>query len=238
MQGIYKITNLINGKIYIGKTSNSERRWKDHQRLAFIEGHKEYDKALYQAFRKYGIENFSFEIIEEIENYAQESGEKEKFWISYFNSYNSGYNESLGGDGGSLPGHCSGENNGRAKLTKEDVIYIRTKYAEGHSRGDIYIFFKDKISENGFGRVWRGETWKEVMPEVFTEENKKRNERLGKQKGSTNRRIFTEEEVKDIRAQFSKGKTLKEIHLCYQDKASLPTIADVVYLRTYKEIAK
>ena len=34
MQGIYKITNLINNKIYIGKTNDSNRRWKDHQRLA------------------------------------------------------------------------------------------------------------------------------------------------------------------------------------------------------------
>lgn len=236
MQGIYKITNSINGKIYIGKTNNSSRRWKDHQRLAFAEGHKEYNKALYQAMRKYGIENFSFEIIEEIENYKEKGEEREKYWILYFNSYNQGYNESLGGDGGSLPGHCSGAANGRALLTEADVYYIRQKYQEGNARGDIYILFKDKISESGFGRVWRGETWKNIMPEVFTEENKKRNEKLGKQKGSISKRILTEEEIKNIKQKFSEGKPLKEIYEKYKDKISLSTIADIVYLRTYKEI--
>ena len=53
MQGIYKITNLINNKIYIGKTNDSNRRWKDHQRLAFTINNKEYGKTLYKAMRKY-----------------------------------------------------------------------------------------------------------------------------------------------------------------------------------------
>lgn len=78
MQGIYKITNNINGKIYIGKSNNIERRFKDHKRLSFTEGHKEYDKTLYRAFRKYGIENFSFEVIEKLDNYNL-SPEREKY---------------------------------------------------------------------------------------------------------------------------------------------------------------
>jgi group I intron endonuclease len=236
MQGIYKITNTINGKIYIGKTNDSDRRWGDHQRLAFTENHKEYNKSLYQAMRKYGIENFSFEMIEEIKDYKNQSGEREKYWISYFNSYYHGYNENLGGDGGSEPGHCKGALNGRAQLTEDDVRYIRQKYKEGNARGDIYTLFQDKISESGFGRVWRGETWKDIMPEVFTEENKKRNEKLGKQKGGLLKRTLTEAEIKEIRQDFSKGKQLKEIHEKYKDKVSLSTIADIVYLKTYKEI--
>ena len=236
MKGIYKITNLITNKIYIGKTNDSERRWKDHQRLAFTKGHKEYNKALYQSMRKYGIENFIFELIEEIEEYDILSGQREKYWVSYFDSYNNGYNETLGGDGGSKPGHCKGSANGRAKLTEEDVIYIRQKYEEGNSRGEIYLLFKEKISEFGFGRVWRGETWKDIMPEVYTLENKKRNERLGKQRGSLNKRIFSNEEVLDIRQRFSQGESLKSIHISYLDKASLSTIADIVYLKTYGDV--
>ena len=61
MQGIYKITNLITNLCYIGKSNNIDRRWKDHKRLAFTEGHKEYNKALYCSMRKYGLDNFSFE---------------------------------------------------------------------------------------------------------------------------------------------------------------------------------
>ena len=40
MQGIYKITNNLNGSIYIGKSNNLDRRWKDHQRLAFTPDQK------------------------------------------------------------------------------------------------------------------------------------------------------------------------------------------------------
>lgn len=45
--GIYKITNTITKEIYIGKTNNFIRRWKDHQRLAITPNHKEYNKILY-----------------------------------------------------------------------------------------------------------------------------------------------------------------------------------------------
>ena len=92
---IYKITNKVNGKIYIGQTIRSvEQRWKDHQ--AAWHGNR-HCQALYDAFDKYGIENFD---IEEIEQCAEtELNAKEQFWIQYYDSFNSGYNITLGGDG-------------------------------------------------------------------------------------------------------------------------------------------
>lgn len=68
MQGIYKITNKINNKSYIGLSNNIEKRWDTHKTRAFIESDKEYEKTLYRAFRKYGINNFTFEVLEEIED--------------------------------------------------------------------------------------------------------------------------------------------------------------------------
>jgi len=234
MQGIYKITNLINQKCYIGKTNDSDRRWHDHQRLAFTEGHKEYDKTLYRAMRKYGLENFSFEVIEELKDYSL-SGEREQYWIQYYDSYINGYNESLGGDGGSIKGHCLGENNGRAKLTTEDVIKIRQLYNQGISKKECYELFKDKITESGFARVWLGRTWQNIMPEVYTEENKKRNESLGKANGAKGRRLLTEEQIKDIRIRQQK----ESAFIVYQDYSSIiskSTFDDIWYKRTYKEI--
>ena len=101
MQGIYKITNLINNKVYIGKTNNSDRRWKDHQRLAFTENHKEYNKILYQAMRKYGVDNFTIEQID-LAYSKDELNNKEIYWIEKYQSYKSsnGYNRTRGGDGG------------------------------------------------------------------------------------------------------------------------------------------
>ena len=91
---IYKIQNLINNKIYIGQTSKSlEKRFQQHR--------NNYNKpyfsqlALYKAFNKYGIINFSFEEIEEVPNTLLD--EREKYWIEYYNSYNNGYNSTLGG---------------------------------------------------------------------------------------------------------------------------------------------
>lgn len=235
MQGIYKITNLINNHCYIGKTNDSNRRWADHQRLAFTEGHKEYDKVLYRAMRKYGLENFSFEIIEKLEDYSI-SGEREKYWINYYNSYQNGYNESLGGDGGSIKGHCQGSANGRALLTEEDVIKIRTLYAKGIAKSDCYELFKDKITESGFARVWLGITWNHIMPEVYTEENKKRNASLGKGTAARNRRKFTEEQVREIRRRKNNHEILTIVHEDYKDIASKSSFDDIWYGRTYKDI--
>ena len=51
--------------------------------------------ALYKAFRKYGVENFTFEEIEEVENDLLD--EREKYWISFYDSYYNGYNSTIGG---------------------------------------------------------------------------------------------------------------------------------------------
>ena len=63
--GIYKITNLINNNAYIGLSINIEKRWLAHKERSQDVFNKEYDKILYKAFRKYGIDNFKFEILEE-----------------------------------------------------------------------------------------------------------------------------------------------------------------------------
>ena len=94
--GIYKITNKINGKSYIGLSTNIEERFKKHRQC-------QGDKILYSAFRKYGIENFDFSIIELC--CLEELSEKEKYWIAYYDTYNNGYNATLGGEGQSLINH-------------------------------------------------------------------------------------------------------------------------------------
>ena len=65
MIGIYKITNLINNKVYIGQSVNIQQRFKKHKTKYKDISNEESNKILYKAMRKYGLENFSFEIIEE-----------------------------------------------------------------------------------------------------------------------------------------------------------------------------
>lgn len=232
-QGIYKITNLINGKKYIGKTNNWERRQKDHKRLAFKKEHKEENKTLYKAIRKYGIEHFSFELIEKLEDYSI-AGEKEKYWIKYYDSYKNGYNESEGGDGGSSKGHCSGESNGRAKLTEKDVVIIRTMFKEGCAKRDCYKLFKDKISLGGFTGVWSGKTWRNIMPEVYTKENIERNASLGKSHKKC--RKYSKDEIIKIRQKKKEGMAAREAHKKYFNYINWNTFQDIWYNKHYKEI--
>lgn len=94
---IYKITNQINGKIYIGLTRTSiEERWKNHIKKA-----KEYpNRYLYDAMNHYGYEKFSIEQIEQCDDNILD--EREIYWIAYYNSTNPdiGYNLTEGGGGG------------------------------------------------------------------------------------------------------------------------------------------
>lgn len=96
MPYIYKITNKINNKVYIGKTLDTvEKRWKEHCRDSQKKNIR--NRPLYSAMNKYGFNNF---IIEEIEQCNEEAlNEREQYWIEYFGSFKYGYNATLGGDG-------------------------------------------------------------------------------------------------------------------------------------------
>ncbi len=98
MPYIYKISNDINDKLYIGKTLYTiERRWTQHKQNA--KNRKDLTHIpLYSAMSKYGIEHFSISEVEQVEDEKLLS-EREQYWIKYYNTYNYGYNASIGGDG-------------------------------------------------------------------------------------------------------------------------------------------
>ena len=96
---IYKITNDINDKIYVGKTLSSiEERLKEHK--SDSERKKMEHRPLYSAMRKYGIDHFFIEKIEEVP--IEQLSDREIYWIKTLNSYHDGYNATLGGDGKQL----------------------------------------------------------------------------------------------------------------------------------------
>lgn len=100
---IYCITNLINSKKYIGKTTTTIReRWYEH---CWTSQNKENIKyPLYIAMRKYGIENFQIECLEEVNNDLL--SEREIYWIKELETYGiHGYNATKGGDGVQLYDH-------------------------------------------------------------------------------------------------------------------------------------
>lgn len=99
--GIYKITNLNNKKVYIGQSTYIERRWSNHRTNAFNQFSGEYNSYLHRGFRKHGLENFSFEILEECK--VDELNNREVYWIKHYSSFleTSGYNVTLGGSSSS-----------------------------------------------------------------------------------------------------------------------------------------
>lgn len=92
MKGIiYKITNKVNGKSYIGQTRYTiEFRWKQHQ-------HKKDNTYFHNAIHKYGVGNFSIEILEECD--IDMMNAREIFYIAKFDTFRNGYNLTIGGDG-------------------------------------------------------------------------------------------------------------------------------------------
>ena len=96
MAVIYKITNLKNGKVYVGKTHKTYiGRMKEH--LKSVNGPKCKQLAIHRAIVKYGLRWFDFKIIEYCD--PDIASEREMYWIDFYNSYKEGYNNTLGGDG-------------------------------------------------------------------------------------------------------------------------------------------
>lgn len=95
---IYKITNNVNGKVYIGQT-RQEVKERFYRHCSRVGSTFELNMAIHKAIRKYGKQNFTLEVIEETENLD----ERERYWIEFYDSYKTGYNSTLGGQNGFKP---------------------------------------------------------------------------------------------------------------------------------------
>jgi hypothetical protein len=120
--GIYKITNNINSKSYIGLSKNIEKRWLAHK---YNYRHNINDTVLCKAFNKYGIDNFNFSILELCDK--NRLSEREIYWIVKYDSYNHGYNSTTGGEVGYnkvvMPDII------RCELIMDDMYYYPSKMA-------------------------------------------------------------------------------------------------------------
>lgn len=92
----YKITNKVNGKSYIGKTTKTvQERWKEH--LKEVGKERCANRPLYRSIKKYGASSFIVETLEEVP--LEHLSKREIYWIEHFHTYGNGYNATLGGDG-------------------------------------------------------------------------------------------------------------------------------------------
>lgn len=115
------ITNDINDKVYIGQTIDTlASRFSKHKYEA--KNYKQENLPLHSAMRKYGPEHFTINLVEECE--IDELNEREMYYISYYDSYNNGYNATIGGEG----------NN---KFTQKDYQRMIDLYAEGLTQTQV-----------------------------------------------------------------------------------------------------
>lgn len=243
MIGIYKYQNKLNGKVYIGQSIDIERRQYNHKSSAYNEKANDYNSQFHQAIRKYGLENFDFEIIAELtpEEYTRQTlNQLEIFFIKYYDSFKNGYNATEGGDDVFGNNIYPGEKNGRAKLNEEDVRYIRECYNAHIPFREVYAEFQDKITKRGLQKVWWFDTWKNIYPEYHTEENKYWHSHQAKANpteiASKNQRSFTEEEIKQMRLDYDNGMTPKQVWKKYAPDKAWSTVYNAITRQTYKDI--
>ena len=169
MRGIYKITNKINGKIYIGESLNIERRWKEHLLDLSFKTHKNYK--LQNDYNKYGYEAFEFEVIATLDKNISSFIDKfiniifEDVYITKYNSIEEGYNIERTLD---------------KVLSGEKIMFNSKKSSKGVLKGylnkyrDGLIFIKDSViyyyqakKDNGTKEVYLSNlpTIKEVVTE-------------------------------------------------------------------------
>ena len=150
-KAIYKITNLINGKVYIGQSIHSERRWAEHKQKA---KHGKEKSAIHLAIEKYGEENFSFEILKWSENYNKEE-------IDMIKEYNSlipnGYNITEGGENCCV---LRGENNPR-NIVPNNIISLIIQDLKNNKLTDRAIAKKYNLTDKIIADINHGYTHKQ-----------------------------------------------------------------------------
>lgn len=235
MTGIYKITNLINNKIYIGQSVDCQRRWTEHKRSGhinptFSKNIRDYNVPIHCAIRKYGIENFQFEIIEKC--ISSQLDDKEQYWIKYYqsNDKEKGYNVTAGGQQNF---GLKGENHSQAKLTQIQVneIYdLLQNHLEIsiHEIGERYNISPSLISLINNGRNWKNNTLSyPLRPANYSLPGEK-----------NPRAKLTAEIVKEMRNKWKNGISPNEIYKEYQERYGIKerTLRAALYGESWKNI--
>lgn len=190
MYEVYKITNKLNGKIYIGITKRGfEKRIKEHIQEAT---QKLSNYTIHKAIRKYGKEGFTYEVIEQVDT-EESAKEREIFWIQHYNSWREGYNDTPGGD---LNTQLKGENSSRHKITMEQLYQIYDLLKNTTlSFVEIIEKLQLPIKERQISAINKGEQWFQLEIDYPVRKNPRS---ISKNGAKNPQSSLTEEQVLDI----------------------------------------
>ncbi len=160
VSGIYGLRNKLTNKWYVGQSRNIHRRWNRY----YKNPHCEQQAKLYNALCKYGYENFDKIVLEECIPDKTILDAREKYWISHYNSFNDGYNLTLGGGSGFITEEMKkkiGDANRGRKLgpMSKEHIEKRRKAQTGQKRSEE---FRKRLREVNLGKKHSDETKKKM----------------------------------------------------------------------------
>ena len=174
MNFIYCYENKLNHHKYVGQTNNLKVRYSAHKSQAFNPNSKDYNCLFHKKIRQYGLENFDFYCLEEINSNDQEYiDSRESYWIKLLNSwcrYGEGYNETTGGKQFKKNLSISDE---QLEEIKSLIKNSDLEFAKIAEKFNIYRDFISRINIGRYGfdeketyplRVTRD--WREVPQEV------------------------------------------------------------------------
>ena len=196
VRGIYKVTNKINGKVYIGQSVDIGRRWREHMTAKD-------DIYFHKAIQKYGVDNFIWEVIEKCKK--SELDEREIYWIEYYDSFNKGYNCTKGGDGVS-----GGEDHPRWKGgVSSDEDYYKQHYKQYYEANKEKV--KEYYEENKEKKREYREANKEKKKEYDKQYREVNKEKIKQQMKEYNKQYYevNKEELKEYHRQRNK-KSMKK----------------------------
>lgn len=217
---IYQITNLISGKIYIGKTNNPKKRWNNHKCS------NDPNMVIARALHKYGTDNFKFEIlyknipIEDIDELEQRTIKEKNSRVP------NGYNVAEGGQGG-IGVSKYGVDNSNAHLTQEEAQYILD-----HRNEPMYLLYElvsDKLSYGQFKKLYHHQTYTNLTTIVSEYPY---NREFSSQFTSNN---LEYDEVVELRERYANGEYWRNVYEDYKDKYfDEMTFWNVYYGNRYK----
>lgn len=158
--GIYKITNIVNNKIYIGSSNKINIRWNNHK--SALRSNRHHNEHLQRSWNKYGEENFTFEILEYIKDESQLI-KREQYYIDSYKSYdnNNGFNiSSVAGRPVNL-NYAKGEDNNLSKLKECDIKEIK-ELLTSPNLTQKEIASKFNVDTSTISTIKNEKTWKHV----------------------------------------------------------------------------
>jgi group I intron endonuclease len=209
---IYKATNLVNSKVYIGLTTETlEQRKSRHLRDAF---NQDSNLVFHMALRKYGKDNFQWEIIDDVATNESELKEKEIYYISLYKSYihadkSNGYNMTMGGEGTFGYSHSEETRLKMSEAKKGRIITeeSRLKMSIARKGRKITDKTKKKMSDSSKGKIHTDDTKKKLSNIRIKNESSK---------GSNNPKSkLNERDVVEIKQLLKSGIRQKEIANAY-----------------------